>query len=365
MFSATSSKTPLYDYHIAAGARMVDFSGWLLPMQYESILSEYWACRQKAVVFDICHMGEFFIEGNPKQNGLDRLVTCSISDMPLKTGRYGFLLNEKAGIIDDFIIFRLADEEYLMVVNAVNIEKDFFFLKKNMLIPEQIHDRSMILGKLDLQGPLARDILIEDIPGIVDLKYYNCEKYQTYLGDIIISRTGYTGELGYEIFLPLKKIKILWEKLLKNDNLQPAGLGARDILRIEMGYSLYGQDLSEEITPLDAGLLNFVDLSKDFIGCSELDRKCSKDPQKQTIYFVSATRRTPRPGQRIFMSNDQDIGQVSSGAFSPHLERGIGIAIVSWQKVKDDDEIFFGDNKKKDLAVVCRKPFYKKGSLKI
>jgi len=357
-------KTPLYQSHINQKARMVDFGGWQMPVQYDGIIAEYFACRNNAAVFDICHMGEFLLTGDLEASGLNRLVTCALDNMNIKTCRYGMMLNEQGGVIDDLIVFRLSEKEYWLVVNAANIDKDFSHLQKNLSSQADIKDKSAQTGKIDLQGPVSREILSTLIPGIEKLKYYQCDSFAIENEPCLVSRTGYTGELGYEIFLSVEKTKKLWEKLLENDNVKPAGLGARDVLRIEMGYSLYGHEISESVSPLESGLEKFVDFTKDFIGKEALEAQKGKEIKRKIVYLVSETRRAPRQGQKVFTQENKEIGYITSGTFSPELRKGIGIALVSCADIEKSDKMSFGENKNYFSATKYQKPFYKKGSYK-
>ncbi|MDP8265976.1 MAG: glycine cleavage system aminomethyltransferase GcvT [Candidatus Aceula meridiana] len=358
-------KTPLYQNHIAQNARMVNFCGWQMPVQYDGIIAEYLACRKKAAVFDICHMGEFLLTGDLETSGLNRVMTCTLDNMKIKTCRYGLMLNEQGGVIDDLIVFRLSEKEYWLVVNAANIDKDFAHLKKYLSLEADIKDKSTQTGKIDLQGPVSREVLEIIIPGIEKLKYYQFDLFDIEGESCIVSRTGYTGELGYEIFLPSEKTKKMWEKLLENDNVKSAGLGARDVLRIEMGYSLYGHEINDEISPIESGLEKFVDFSKEFVGKEALRVQTGKTPRRKIIYLVSDTRRAPRQGQKVFTQENKEIGYITSGTFSPEFQKGIGIALVSCAGIEESDKMLFGDSKKYFAATKYQKPFYKKGSYKI
>ncbi|NJD90201.1 MAG: glycine cleavage system aminomethyltransferase GcvT, partial [Geobacter sp.] len=259
-------KTPLNDAHRALGALMAPFGGWDMPIQYEGIIAEHRACREKAALFDICHMGEFIFEGDLIRDGLENVFTFSVTGIPVGRSRYGFLLNEKGGIIDDLIIFRMAENKVMIVVNAATAPNDFSVIQSR-LTGGKLENITATTGKLDLQGPLAREVMLRFFePAACNLPYFKFTTTAILGVEAIVSRTGYTGELGFEIFLPAAKVAELWELLLSDDRVKPAGLGSRDLLRLEVGYSLYGSDLSETITPLEAGLEVFVNFNKEFIG---------------------------------------------------------------------------------------------------
>ena len=354
--------TPLADEHVALGAKMVGFGGWSMPLQYESILAEWEYNRKTASIFDCSHMGEFIIKGDAVECGLDRIVTQTIADMPLKTCRYGAMLNDSGGVIDDLIVYRKAPQEWMIVVNAANIEKDARHFRAHLNSNAQFEDVSFKTAKLDLQGPQSRDVLKVLAPGIERLIYYTFDQFQISGIPCLISRTGYTGELGYEIYCPWEKCKEIWKTILNNATVKPTGLGVRDVLRLEMCYSLYGHELEENISPLQAGIEKFIDGQKDFIGRRAL---LSRSQETRRIgFFVSTLRKSPRAGHKIFDGENQEIGGVTSGTFSPALQLGIGIGFMSGGRKDAGSKIFFGDEKNKVAASVTRRPFYKNGSLK-
>lgn len=358
-------RTPLYEEHLALKAKMVPFGGWEMPVQYEGILAEYEATRQQAALFDTSHMGEFVVEGDPVKTGLDRLVTFNLVEMPVKTCRYGALLNTAGGVIDDLIVFRTEKEKWFIVVNGGTTEKDAAHFRKHMTSVGAFSDISLNVGKLDLQGPQSREILKTFVPDIDKLaQYYSFDDF-TFLGQkVMISRTGYTGELGYEIFVPWQDAVKFWRAILKTNRVTPAGLGARDCLRLEMGYSLYGHELSEAISPLEAGLDKFIDFNKEFIGKEALVKEKEAGIKRKLIGFVSEDRRSPRAHHKIFSSDQKEIGEVASGSFSPALKRGLGLGFVQTPPVAAGEKIFFGDDKQKSAGEVAKRPFYKSGSLK-
>jgi aminomethyltransferase len=346
---------------MALGAKMVGFGGWNMPLQYETILSEWEYNRKTVSIFDCSHMGEFLIKGDAKDSGLDRIVIQTITDMPVNTCRYGAMLNDSGGVIDDLIVYRKAPQDWMIVVNAANIEKDARHFRENLKASASFEDASFQTAKLDLQGPSSRAVLKELVPGIDKLSYYTFGQFKINGIPCLISRTGYTGELGYEIYCPWEKCKEIWKTILTHDTVKPTGLGVRDVLRVEMCYSLYGHELEENISPLEAGLDKFIDGQKDFIGRQAVTGK----PVSRSIgYFTSASRKSPRAGNKIFDAVGHEIGRVTSGTFSPALQAGIGIGMMSRQGKEAGSEVFFGDEKSKSAAVVVKRPFYKHGSLK-
>ena len=359
---ASLYNTPLADVHVALGAKMVGFGGWNMPLQYESILAEWEYNRKTVSIFDCSHMGEFMIKGDAKACGLDAIVTQSIADMPIKTCRYGAMLKEDGGVIDDLIVYRKGAQDWMIVVNAANIEKDARHFRAHLNSNAQFEDASFKTAKLDVQGPQSRDVLKSlGIAGIEKLTYYTFDQFQIKGIPCLISRTGYTGELGYEIYCPWEKCKEIWKTLFDNDRVKPTGLGVRDVLRVEMCYSLYGHELHETISPLEAGLDNFIDGEKDFIGAKAL---LAQRPSRIIGYFTSTSRKSPRAGHMIFDATGHEMGMVTSGTFSPALQFGIGIGFMDPKFKLAGTQIFFGDEKNRTAAIVFKRPFYKNGSLK-
>ena len=356
-------KTPLYETHLALGAKMAPFGGWMMPIQYQGILVEHAHTRQEVSVFDICHMGEFMLQADPVLSGFDRLVTQNITAIPIGACRYGFILNNQAGILDDLIVYRINKASWMIVVNAAMISADFAHFKENISGGCSLENVSDKMAKLDVQGPQSLDVLKKIFgEGIGKLNYYTFSEFKIFdQQSCIISRTGYTGELGYEIYIANDYVCKLWELLLSDARVKPAGLGARDTLRLEMSYPLYGQDLDTQHTPLAAGLLKFVDLSKDFIGKDVLIREQKEGAKQHLIYFQADSRRSPRHGFAI-IDQGRQVGVVTSGSFSPSLGVGIGMGYVTGnydvgvQLVVKQEAI--------EIPVkVVKRPFLKKTSL--
>ena len=357
-------QTPLCANHVSLKAQMVPFGGWLMPLQYTGILSEFEQTRRRASVFDTCHMSEFKIEGDGRQSGLDRVVTCRIADMPTGACRYGLMLNGQGGVIDDLIVFRVAQDKWFIVANGATIAKDENNFKACLTDRAEFRNITFETGKIDLQGPLSREILKNLVPGIERLEYYTFDSFDILGEKSLVSRTGYSGELGYEIYFPAARIKELWNLLLENENVKPAGLGARDVLRMEMGYSLYGNDIDDTISPLEAGLERFIDFEKEFIGKEALLEQKKRGLGRKMIAFVAQSRRSPRRGHKIYSAGSKEIGTVTSGAFSPSIKKGIGMGLVDRAYPAEQGNILFGDEKNKNEAQITKRPFYKQGSLK-
>ena len=357
-------RTPLYEEHLALNARMVPFGGWEMPVQYEGILSEHAQTRQAAAIFDISHMGEFIVEGDCAASGLDRIVTMALKDLPVQSCRYGCILNEKGGVIDDLIVFRLEKNKWFIVVNGATTEKDAKHFRHHLTKGTPFRDVSMQTGKIDLQGPLSLKVLSSFVADAQKLEYYTCDYFDLLGERVLISRTGYTGELGYEIYFPWDKTRDLWKELIAQESVKPAGLGARDVLRLEMGYSLYGHELEEAISPLESGLQRFIDFEKDFIGKDALLKQQKVGLQRKAVGIKSESRRAPRQGQKIYLTSGEQIGMVTSGTFSPSLGRGIGLGFVSMPHAQTGASILFGDGASRNPAVLAPRAFYKGGSLR-
>ena len=365
MSQSSLFRTPLYDVHLKLGAKMVPFGGWEMPLQYsDGILQEHDANRKGCSVFDCSHMGEFLIEGDAQASGLDGIVTQSIAAQPVGTCRYGMALNPQGGIMDDLIVYRLAPEKWMVVVNASNIGKDAAHFRAHLTSRSKFTDISPVTAKIDVQGPLARAVMKTVVPGVERLEHYTFGVFPVLGEDVIVSRTGYTGELGYEIYYPWDKAERIWSAIMADARVRPTGLGVRDVLRIEVSYPLYGHELSEDISPVEAGLKRFVDLNKEFIGKAALVKVADGRSQRRIIHFVSLNRRAPRQGHRIFSPDGAPIGDVVSGTFSPALGVGIGTGFFKKEFTDSPKEIIFGDEKLKLAAKAVARPFYKDGTLK-
>ena len=336
------NKTPLYQSHVRLNARMAAFAGWDMPIQYTSIIEEHLHTRRSVSIFDTCHMGEFFIQGDCALSNLEQIVTIPLERMPVNKCRYGFMLNENGGILDDLIIYRLGQNDWMAVVNAATASRDAEHFKKHMAQDAHFEDRSSLIAKLDIQGPLSADVLV-DMTEETDIRNLNrySSGYVSILGQkCIVSRTGYTGEKGFEIYISPDKAPALWERLLAYKDVRPAGLGARDTLRMEMGYPLYGQDIDESTTPLEAGMARFIDFSKDFIGKEALEKQSKQGVSRIMAGLMSDSRKSLRHNDEI-MYKGRNIGTVTSGTFSPCLEKGIGMGYIKHEyfSVKDSLEV--------------------------
>jgi len=356
-------QSPLHNEHLALKAKMVPFGGWDMPVQYDGILAEHAATRKNCAMFDTSHMGEFFVDGDAVASGLDHLVSQTIADMSLGTCRYGFLLNERGTVVDDLIVYRLAEEKWMIVVNAGTMDNDARLFSAGITDKGRFLNGSSFLGKLDVQGPDSRDILRPFVPGIDQLEYYTFFE-ATVLGEkVVVSRTGYTGELGYEIYFPWNKMTQLWRELLSR-GVKPAGLGARDLLRTEMALPLYGHELSEDISPLSVGLGRFIDWNKDFVGKAALLKQKEAGVREKMICLVSESRRSLRAGHPIFSLDEKNIGTVTSGTFSPAFQKGVGLGIVTIERLGGAAAVYFGEGRERTRAEIVTRPIYKNGTAK-
>lgn len=355
--------TPINSRHRSLKALMAPFGGWDMPIQYEGIIAEHAWCRQNASLFDICHMGEFIFKGDFEAGGLEDVFTFSVKTIPPGRSRYGFLLNENGGVIDDLIVFRIAEDKVMIVVNAATADNDFAVISRRLRggVFTNITDAT---GKLDIQGPLSRDVMVSTFGGqVAAIPYFKFVTMNILGVEAIVSRTGYTGELGYEIFIPAEKVCELWDLLLQDGRVKPAGLGARDVLRLEVGYSLYGSDIDEQTTPLEAGLANFVNFDKSFVGREALLRQKGEGVKRQKVAFQVSSRRSPRHHYEI-IKEDRQVGTVTSGVFSPMLSCGIGIGFVAAGDYPVGSQFTIRHERVSMEAVVCELPFYAGGSLR-
>ncbi len=355
-------KTPLFLKHQQLQAKIAPFSGWSMPIQYEGIIAEHTWTRTNASLFDICHMGEFRVTGTLRESGLERVVTMRLDDMVDGECRYGFMLNEKAGILDDLVVYRITADQWMLVVNAGTIAQDEKNLRANLAATCRLENISDKTAKLDVQGPLSRKVL-EDIVGrdLRRLAYYRFSYFHLLGEHAIVSRTGYTGELGYEIYIDVSKAQELWDLILKNPLVKPAGLGARDTLRLEMCYPLYGQDIDETRNPLEAGLGRFVYFGKEFIGSKTLMDVFHAGPRRRMAFFKTDSRRAPRHGYAIRMQG-VDSGVVTSGSFSPSLCCGIAMGYVDADRCRVDLPATLAGADVEIASTIVEKPFYKRGS---
>ena len=324
----TTQKTPLWDRQSQLGARMMEFGGWSMPVQFEGIQAEHVATRTAVTMFDTCHMGRFIFKGPDALESLSRLLSQDLRTLRDGVCRYGFLLNDEGGIQDDTIIYRFDAQHWMLVVNAGTLAKDRAWIMARLTPQVSFEDASGRLGKLDVQGPRSLEVVSKvfgcDLSALSYFRFVDC----TYHGDrLTISRTGYTGEKGVEIYLPAERIVPLWDELLAA-GVKPAGLGARDTLRLEAGLPLYGHELGEDVTPVEAGMERYAAKDEPFFGREAVQRHLAAGPAKRLCGFRTAGRQAARAGHRVLVGG-QEVGLVTSGSFAPTLQCAIGFAYVA------------------------------------
>lgn len=345
---------------------MTDFGGWALPIQYSSILKEHHAVRTRAGLFDVSHMGEILIEGSGAKEYIQRMITNDISKMEEGRIVYSPMCYEDGGTVDDLLIYKLGDDKYLLVVNASNTQKDYLWLKDNCRDDGlSIEDVSKDYALLAIQGPASQDILQKlTTTSLKDIKFFRFLQ-DVELGGVkgLVSRTGYTGEDGFEIYIPSQDAVKLWDSILsagEEEGLVPAGLGARDTLRFEVALPLYGQELSSQISPLEAGLNRFVKLYQDeFIGKDALEKQALEGVNRKIIGFEMIDRGMPRNGYKVHTDNEE-IGYVTSGGMAPSLKKNFGLALVDAKEANLHEEIYIEARGKHLKAKVVKVPFYVK-----
>ncbi|WP_309497830.1 glycine cleavage system aminomethyltransferase GcvT [Sulfurovum sp.] len=351
-------KTPLHARQQELKTKNVSFCGWDMPIQFDGIIAEHDACRNDVALFDTSHMGEFFFKGDIKTSGINEATSVNIEALAIGKCKYGFLLNESGGVIDDLIIYRLSDDELMIVVNAATRENDLSTLKSR-IHNASLEDRSMEYAKLDVQGPRSKEILEKYFDVDLDaLGFFSFVQTKVFGSDCLLSRTGYTGELGFELYIDANTSVKLWDTLIA-DGVKPAGLGSRDILRLEMGYSLYGNDLSETITPLEANLGKFVNLKRDYFGKAALEKQKAEGLTRILLPFKTTTRRSARKDFEVYQ-NDKKVGFVTSGAFSPILNVGVGLAMIDAEGFDQTQSIELRDKRSSIEANITTLPFINK-----
>ncbi len=360
-------KTPLYPLYKEFGAKTIDFGGWDMPVQFSGIKNEHEAVRKNAGIFDVSHMGEVIVKGNDSLDFLQKMMTNDFSKLKVGGAMYTALCYENGGVIDDLLVYKLGEEEYYLVVNAANTEKDFDWLKEHIAGDISVENVSDQYALIAIQGPKAQSIL-QKLSKDIDLNEIGFFKFKQDVdldgARAIVSRTGYTGEDGFEIYCQAEDAEKLWKTLLeigKDEGIVPCGLGARDTLRFEAALPLYGQELSSEITPLEAGLGFAVKLNKeaDFIGKEALKKQKEQGVERKLAGVEMIDRGIPRTGYKVF-SGDSEIGYVTSGTQSPTLKKNIGLVLISSDYAEEGNEVEIEVRKKRLKAKIIQTPFYKR-----
>jgi len=361
---AELKRTPLYDVY-KDEAKMVPFGGWEMPVQFSSIKEEHEAVRTRAGLFDVSHMGEVEISGPDALKLVQRLTTNDAAKLQIGDAQYSLMCYPDGGTVDDLLVYRTGEDSYLLVINAGNIDKDVEWIKNHREGDVTIKNISAETAQLALQGPLAEQVLqkLTDTD-LSEIKFFGFKQDVDLAGvKGLVSRTGYTGEDGFEIYFPAEDAKTLWNHILeagKEEGVLPCGLGARDTLRFEARLPLYGQELSESITPIEAGLGFAVKPEKgDFIGCDVLKQQKEEGAPRKLVGIEMIDRGIPRHGYPVF-SGDERIGEVTTGTQSPSLKKNIGLALIRSEYAKVDGTVEVEIRGKKLKAQIVKTPFYKR-----
>lgn len=363
-FNFQMKNTALTSTHIALKAKMVPFAGYNMPVSYEGVNAEHETVRKGVGVFDVSHMGEFLITGEHALDLIQKISSNDASKLVDGKAQYSCMPNNTGGIVDDLIIYRFNEEKYLLVVNASNIEKDWNWISQHNTMGATLRDISDEYSLLAIQGPKAAEAMqsLTDVD-LSAIKFYTFE-VAPFAGaeNVIISATGYTGSGGFEIYCKNEDAKKIWDRVFEagaDYGIKPIGLAARDTLRLEMGYCLYGNDIDETTSPIEAGLGWITKFTKDFINSEELKKQKEEGPERKLIAFELDDRGIPRQGYDIVDDNGKVIGVVTSGTMSPSLEKGIGLGYVPTEMSAPGSKINIQVRKKALPATVVKLPFYK------
>ncbi|WP_010287873.1 glycine cleavage system aminomethyltransferase GcvT [Kurthia massiliensis] len=360
---STLKRTPLFDSYAKFGGKTIDFGGWELPVQFSSIKEEHAAVRGSAGLFDVSHMGEVFVEGSGALQYLQKLVTNDVSKVAIDQTQYTTMCYEDGGVVDDLLIYRLAEEKYLLVVNAANIEKDVAWMESQAFGDVVITNDSENFGQLAIQGPKAIEALqqLTDFT-LTDVKPFRLAQNVDIAGyTTLISRTGYTGEDGFEIYATPDTVVALWDKILASGEVVPCGLGARDTLRFEACLPLYGQELSKDITPLEAGINFVVKLNKDvdFNGKPTLQAQKEQGVPRKSIGIEMIDKGVPRHGYKVF-KGEEEIGEVTTGTQLPGSKRNVGLALIKSEYAELGEELEVAIRNRRLKVKTVETPFYKR-----
>nr|WP_188613987.1 glycine cleavage system aminomethyltransferase GcvT [Lysinibacillus alkalisoli] len=357
-------KTPLFDSYAKYGAKTIDFGGWDLPVQFSSIKEEHEAVRTKAGLFDVSHMGEIIVKGEEALSYLQHLLTNDISKIAINQAQYTAMCYESGGVVDDLLTYKLSENEYLLVVNAANTEKDYGWMLENKgNYNVEIINVSTDYAQIALQGPLAEEVLQRFTQtNLRDITFFRFQQ-DVLVSDysVLLSRSGYTGEDGFEIYGSPSAIVALWDILLAEEEVLPTGLGARDTLRFEAGLPLYGQEMGETISPLEAGLGFAVKLQKevDFLGKEALIEQKENGVPRKLVGIEMIDKGIPRTGYKLF-KNGEEIGVVTTGTQLPLAKRNVGNALVQTEFANIDEEFEIEIRNKRLQVKTVATPFYKR-----
>ena len=349
-------------YHVENNAKMVPFAGYNMPMWYSSIADEHNCVREKVGIFDVSHMGEFFVSGEMAKDFLQMVTTNDINKLTKGKVQYSSILNRSGGIIDDLLVYDMGENKYMLVVNASNMEKDFNWLNDNNNLDVEIKNNSDDYSLFAVQGPEADKVCSKVFnEELTNIKYYTfIEKQTNDFGNVIISATGYTGAGGFELYVKNEFAESLWNNIILNGNefkIQPIGLGARDTLRLEMGFCLHGNDIDNSINPIEAELDWICKKEINFIGKEIVDRDRSNNPSKTLIGFELIEKGIPRKGYKIFNKEKELVGEVTSGSISPYTKKAIGMGYISYNENTISEKIYIEIRSKKVEAQIVKRPF--------
>ncbi|WP_277631577.1 glycine cleavage system aminomethyltransferase GcvT [Avrilella dinanensis] len=358
-------QVPLQHVHEALGAKMVPFAGFNMPVQYEGVNIEHETVRNGVGVFDVSHMGEFLLTGEKALDLIQKVSSNDASVIKIGKAQYACLPNDKGGIVDDLIIYRIKEDQYLLVVNASNIDKDWDWISKHNDMGVDMRNLSDDYALLAIQGPKSIEAMQSlTSANLSEIPFYGFEVADfAGIDNVIISATGYTGSGGFEIYCKNDEVEQIWNKVFeagKSFGIKPIGLAARDTLRLEMGFCLYGNDIDDTTSPLEAGLGWVTKFTKDFINSDNLKKQKEEGVKRKLVGFELLEKGIPRHDYEIVDKNGNTIGKVTSGTMAPSLGKGIGLGYVTMEHSKVDSEIYIRIRKNDVPAKVVKTPFYKK-----
>lgn len=366
MTSEQLKRTPLYEAHKRLGGKLVGFVGWELPVQFSGIIAEHNAVRGEAGLFDVSHMGEIFVTGPEAEAALNYLTCNDVKSLYDGRAQYSAITNEKGGVVDDIIVYRFSKNKYLLCVNASNIARDFDWLKTKNKFDAKFENQSEAFGQIAIQGPKAAGILAKLLgrPEVLDVKYYHFMESEYSGIPLILARTGYTGEDGFEIFSPAPHTEKIWNGLLEvgeADGLKPCGLGARDSLRLEAAFPLHGHELSEDVSAIESGLGWIVKLDKgDFIGRDALLAHRDQGSPRSLAGFVVLDPGIAREREKVFAADGREIGVTTSGTKTPTVNKALGLALVASAEAKIGAKVSIEVRGRKLSCEIVKRPFYKR-----
>nr|MBI1230626.1 glycine cleavage system aminomethyltransferase GcvT [Cytophagales bacterium] len=355
---------PLHDIHVSLGAKIIPFAGFQMPVRYSSDMEEHKAVREKVGVFDVSHMGEFMVSGPHALDLIQWVTSNDVSKLIVGQAQYSCFPNESGGIVDDLLVYKLSEESYMLVVNASNIQKDWDWISAHNTFGASLQDLSAELSLLAVQGPLASKTLQPLTPLDLDSIPFYHFAIGEFAGvpDVIVSATGYTGAGGFEIYVKNEHVVGVWQAIFeagKDYGIQPIGLGARDTLRLEMGYCLYGNDINDETSPIEAGLGWITKFSKKFINCERLKAEKEQGVSRKLVGFILNEKGIPRAHYRILSTEGEVIGEVTSGTQSPSMGIGIGLGYVESSYATPGTTIIIEVRQKRLEATVYKLPLLK------